>query len=193
MSLVKRRNSNIWMYDFWHKGKRYQGSTGKSNRSDALVVESQEKEKVGKDGAHGRKINHDAPDPGVYFLRSPHTHYVKIGCSSNMERRIASYRTVHSEKLEILAKIPCVRFEDAEKEIHAFLKRFRVKGEWYKIDHYEVEAAIGYWVTGHAVFADVRTITKKLKELESAPAGDYCLAHRMVGPCAECEGREVSS
>ncbi|AHE52590.1 tyrosine-type recombinase/integrase [Sphingomonas sanxanigenens] len=46
MSVYRSKNSPYWQYDFVIKGRRFYGSTGKAKKSEALIVEAQERAKA---------------------------------------------------------------------------------------------------------------------------------------------------
>src|ERR1043166_2790533 len=116
MAIYKR--GNVWYYHFQKNGKRYQASTGTSDRIKAAQIEIQAKEGVGKE--HRLPRNGDISDPGVYFLQSPSTNVVKVGCSGNVTKRLANYETQNPESLILLARFPVTDYRKAEAVIHDF-------------------------------------------------------------------------
>jgi len=158
MSLFNRNGT--FHYDFIHKGKRYQGSTGEDDRARALIVEDEAKRNLGK---NPRWVRSESAEPGIYFLQSPSTKLVKVGCSGNLGKRIKDYDTHSAESLYLLAKIPAVDYREAEKEMHEFLKQFHVRGEWYRISSRHIEAAVGYWMMGHKAFGGNKKIMGQIE------------------------------
>jgi len=170
MALTKR--GAIWWFSFQHNGKRYQGSTSKEDRAEAEIVQDEAKKSVGKGLRPYRRK--EMQEPGVYCLLSRATGLVKVGCSGNMSFRIEQYVTANPEKLQLLAKIPAIDYLEAEKTFHEFLYPFIVRGEWYRITNAHVEAAIGYWITGHRIFGNPYKFAQRvedIQDLDSLPEG----------------------
>jgi len=46
MTVFKHPNGNVWRYDFWHKRRRYTGTTDQLTRDDAKLVEAQIKTRL---------------------------------------------------------------------------------------------------------------------------------------------------
>jgi len=63
----------------------------------------------------------------VYFIESE-SGLVKIGKSSNPEKRLKALQVANSEKLKIIKIIN----KNAEKKIQSYFKSERVNGEWFK-------------------------------------------------------------
>lgn len=161
MALYKR--GHYWWYDFQHKGKRYQANTNQTDRLLAEASQEQAKSEVGQN----LRMRRETADPGVYFLLSQATSFVKVGCSGNVSERIGQYETTNPEKLTLIAKLPIVEYHKAEKVIHEFLRPFHVRGEWYEITPRHVEAAILFWATGHPMFEHRKTVrVRKVQPLD---------------------------
>lgn len=64
--------------------------------------------------------------------------YIKIGHSSNPKGRLAQMQTGHPQKMELLwtASAGQVKAlaEKAEKQLHRYCKKYRVRGEWFHRD-----------------------------------------------------------
>lgn len=65
----------------------------------------------------------------VYFIQGTLTRLIKIGYTTNVEKRVKSLE--HSEELEILHVIPNVT-RKKEKELHEKFKHLRKRNEWFK-------------------------------------------------------------
>lgn len=92
-------------------------------------------------GGSGRRAGRREPPLGrawskhksqVYFLRQIGTDRIKIGYSCNMNGRISALNTSMPEKLELLATVSGAR--DAEARLHKRFARYRIKGEWYRLE-----------------------------------------------------------
>jgi integrase len=62
MTLVKR--GNIFAYDFWYRGRRYQASTEQTNRADAQLVEDAVKQRLRRE-THGLISAHPEDAPAI--------------------------------------------------------------------------------------------------------------------------------
>jgi T5orf172 domain len=94
------------------------------------------------------------PVPGrhLYIIQSDRTGAVKIGRSSDPEKRLLSLQTGSPHKLRLLAS-----FEgrgDEEKALHRLVRKFRYrveKGEWF---HYDCLPELPDWVYEKLPFED---------------------------------------
>jgi uncharacterized protein YozE (UPF0346 family) len=67
----------------------------------------------------------------VYFLKSPHSHEIKIGFTSGeVSKRLSSLQTSHPYQLELLTTIP--GNTDLERSLHQQFEQYRLRGEWFK-------------------------------------------------------------
>lgn len=67
----------------------------------------------------------------VYFIRSGHTHAIKIGFTAGrVEDRLKSLQTAHPYKLEVVGKSRGTR--DYEKSLHSRFSSLRLEGEWFE-------------------------------------------------------------
>jgi hypothetical protein len=74
----------------------------------------------------------DTHKPQVYFLRRDGTDEVKIGYSTQVNFRMANLRGANGGKLTLLATVSGGR--DAESRLHKRFSRYRIQGEWYRLD-----------------------------------------------------------
>jgi len=68
----------------------------------------------------------------VYFLRHGDTDRVKIGYSCRINGRISNLRSSNPDKLTLLATVSGAR--DAEARLHKRFARYRISGEWYRLE-----------------------------------------------------------
>lgn len=68
----------------------------------------------------------------LYAVQAASDGHVKIGRAANVEERIASLQTAHSEPLKLLAVAS--GFGCLESQIHSLISPFRVRGEWFDIN-----------------------------------------------------------
>jgi hypothetical protein len=68
----------------------------------------------------------------VYAIRAGKTAFVKIGDSRDPRRRRKQLQTSHYRRLILLGVFP-ERY-GTERDVHAMLSAYHVRGEWYRID-----------------------------------------------------------
>lgn len=71
-------------------------------------------------------------DSYVYFVEAKNLGLVKIGFSKDPSKRLKDLQTGSPDELEGLFTFPGTK--QKEKELHRKLHRFRVRGEWFKLD-----------------------------------------------------------
>lgn len=69
---------------------------------------------------------------GYVYAIGNETGAVKIGFSLNPKSRLPFLRTGHPGKLTLLGFVPAFRSQEAE--IHALLSRWRITGEWFRLE-----------------------------------------------------------
>lgn len=79
----------------------------------------------------GRNPNVRAGAPVVYFVEAKRLGVVKIGRTTEMERRLSRLQVASPVELELLLTIPGGRTE--EKALHEKHAGDRVRGEWFRI------------------------------------------------------------
>ena len=67
----------------------------------------------------------------IYFYHLPKQNLVKIGCSSNVNKRLNQLSTGCTEQGVVLRVIEGFGFK-AEKWLHEHFKALKVKGEWFR-------------------------------------------------------------
>lgn len=94
----------------------------------------------------------------IYFIRAKK--FLKIGYSKDPIKRISELQTGNPVKLKLIGVLPGTY--ETEKMIHRVLSKFRVEGEWFKVQG-KVESLV------HA-FSDKNNIhqIKDFKSLERA-------------------------
>lgn len=55
MAIFKRDGSKFWQYEFEYKGKRYRGSTERTNKTDAVLVEAERRKEAREEGASNKR------------------------------------------------------------------------------------------------------------------------------------------
>jgi predicted GIY-YIG superfamily endonuclease len=71
----------------------------------------------------------------VYFLQAGKDGPIKIGATSELERRLKQMQTGNHLELNYIACIPCDNKGEAlklEADFHRFFLRQRIRGEWFK-------------------------------------------------------------
>jgi len=72
------------------------------------------------------------PKPGfVYFIKGGN--FVKVGCSTNPKKRLVAHQTSNPHELELLCSVERGDMFELEEEIQLELRKFKVRGEWYKL------------------------------------------------------------
>jgi|SRR5690349_23447382 len=82
------------------------------------------------------KIDREHIQPGVYVIQADEDGPVKIGVSSNPERRLAQLQTGNPARLVLVAVFLCTTWLIArtlEAAVHLALAPFRLAGEWFRV------------------------------------------------------------
>lgn len=66
----------------------------------------------------------------VYFITARASATVKVGYSTNVRKRLIDLQTSASVKLRM--EFSCAGDRELERALHAFLKPYRVSGEWFR-------------------------------------------------------------
>ena len=66
----------------------------------------------------------------IYAIEAEGREYIKIGFSTNVERRLAALQTGTPDELRLIAHWPGTLAE--ERQIHLKLKEWRIVREWFK-------------------------------------------------------------
>lgn len=82
-----------------------------------------------------RRAPEPEPSPGrkgyIYFAVTEDGKFVKIGFATNMYSRLHSLRTGNHQKVSIHESF--ASYQAAEGLLHKHFKKFRVRGEWFKM------------------------------------------------------------
>jgi hypothetical protein len=68
----------------------------------------------------------------VYFIRADEHGPIKIGHSTNVEKRLEQLQTGSSHPLRLLAKFKHDRAKEIEKSLHSAFADLRLEGEWFE-------------------------------------------------------------
>lgn len=69
----------------------------------------------------------------VYLLRDSNTGLVKIGRTTDINKRLSSLQTGHPSHLQLLHTIDCADYILEEAFLHSILRYFRTRGEWFRL------------------------------------------------------------
>ena len=78
----------------------------------------------------------------LYFIQSKPNGSVKIGTSSNVNRRLNTLQTSSPLKLVLLDSIKLKNANEVETQLHYDLREKRLIGEWFDISEKEVQQII---------------------------------------------------
>jgi len=76
----------------------------------------------------------------IYFIQEKLLGHIKIGRSSNLEKRLQIFATDLPFEIELVHYIKSYNYEKIELEFHKHFKRQRVNGEWFKLSDAEIFA-----------------------------------------------------
>lgn len=68
----------------------------------------------------------------VYFILAEHSKHVKIGVTTDPQRRLEELQTGHHERLRLVSTVPGGPSE--EKSYHRRFSKYRAHGEWFKVN-----------------------------------------------------------
>jgi len=67
----------------------------------------------------------------IYFIQAGEKGPIKVGYAVSPEGRLHTLQIGNHEKLYLLLTLPSDK--EMEKKIHSDLKKFKIKGEWFKV------------------------------------------------------------
>jgi len=70
----------------------------------------------------------------VYFLRAPLANLVKIGRSTDIEKRMKTIQTNNGEHLELMKVVAPLEPAVYEKRLHRRFRAYRQRGEWFRLE-----------------------------------------------------------
>jgi len=76
----------------------------------------------------------------IYFVKPQGSSVVKIGFSTDPDKRLRSLQLMNHTPLKIVAKIKATQRD--EQWLHQELKAYRVRGEWFRLSSFEVFRAV---------------------------------------------------
>ena len=81
----------------------------------------------------GRSLAFTTTRPAFLYVIVDDRGECKVGFSGNVERRCRDLQGARARKLTIYAREPvdCMYPTEAEAAAHAYLKRYRLRGEWF--------------------------------------------------------------
>lgn len=85
--------------------------------------------------ARKKKTHHAS----VYLVELNGTRYYKIGCSTNVSRRMKEFSCLFPEKADLICSITTDDMYTLESELHERFKDKRTNGEWFLLDDEDVE------------------------------------------------------
>jgi len=68
------------------------------------------------------------------------TDYHKIGIAENPEKRLTTLQSGSPHKLELVTTISTKNAEDLERELHMLFKEQKFSGEWFNLNHNQVNS-----------------------------------------------------
>lgn len=104
----------------------------------------------------------------IYFVQGELGGPIKIGFTTNFDRRITILQNAYPDKLVLLAIMPGTK--ETEEAIHIELQKYRLRGEWFE-SHEKVLAKIatiggGFEIERKGVYKKTCAILK-LKEIDA--------------------------
>ncbi|MFS0688961.1 GIY-YIG nuclease family protein [Sporosarcina sp. 179-K 8C2 HS] len=82
----------------------------------------------------------------IYFIREAQTGLVKIGRSTDVERRVQSLQISTPFDLEVVFKFYSDDYYLLETNCHNFFKSKKVRGEWYRLSEKDIECIKLYYL-----------------------------------------------
>lgn len=101
---------------------------------------------------------------------------IKIGVSSNIDKRVSDLQTGNPHPLKVMAAIECRDKKDAyklENLIHRKLTRYRMKGEWFRGCYINFKEIFGSYSNSTGIHHELMPVKKlnckdsKIKNLEA--------------------------
>ncbi len=88
---------------------------------------------------------------------------IKIGVSSNVDKRVAELQTGNPYPLKVLASITCRSKSDAyglENFIHKKLRKHRMKGEWFKQGNIDFDNLFSHYHKTTGIIHELNPVSK---------------------------------
>lgn len=130
----------------------------------------------------------------VYFVRLGAAGPIKIGISTNWQRRVAALQTAHPDRLNVVLVIETETAASLERVLHDQFRAFRRVGEWFDPD----ASLLSFIECLRAAGADARTPRRQSAWLEPILADartereanrqvDRARAQRRMQCCPSCD------
>ncbi len=74
----------------------------------------------------------------VYLIRADNELY-KIGCTTNVDRRLAALRAQSPCEIKLVCTIEAQDRYEAEHNLHHVFHKKRIRGEWFELDEADIE------------------------------------------------------
>lgn len=136
MSVFLRPGSPAYSYDFRHGKQRYSGSTGTTDRTEALLFEAAVRDAAVGPSTLARAIlknakrrvpNRKSATGYIYVIKSGY--FVKVGHSNNPRERLETIATASPETCELIF---CLRGSvTLERQLHREFAASHYRGEWF--------------------------------------------------------------
>jgi hypothetical protein len=94
------------------------------------------------DNPNPKDVHTNRPNQIVYFIREVGTELVKVGKSTNPERRLKTLQIGTPHKLELVHTVNSIKYN--ESWFHDILSEFHISGEWYQLDDLTMNEMINY-------------------------------------------------
>jgi len=94
--------------------------------------------------ARGRMLNKSI-SASIYLIEDTETGALKIGISSDVNRRLAQLESRTGHKLFLKATVESFNAQDDEWMLHSHFRERRIEGEWFDLDESEVEEVYDYF------------------------------------------------
>lgn len=88
------------------------------------------------------QLNALRPVGSVYVLVNESRTAIKIGWSSDIEKRIETLNAATWERLVCVAH--CLAHRNIETRLHRWASRYRIRGEWYRFSESLLDAVVSF-------------------------------------------------
>lgn len=114
-------------------------------------------------------------DGYVYFVKNGEkSKHVKIGCTSDILKRLTSFKTVFHNGVYLIGFIKTKNYLNLEREIHLEFEEKRSSGEFFKLNHidlsvlntlYDIDFKMDYFKLGHPKDMINKTFVSSTKDM----------------------------
>jgi|19_taG_2_1085344.scaffolds.fasta_scaffold170792_1 hypothetical protein len=99
----------------------------------------------------------------IYIIKANSVNYYKIGSAMNVEHRLKTLQIGNPSKLRIIYASPICR-RGIEGEVHRNLKKYKHRGEWYKLNKEDLSFAINTIKENCMSYHKVKLLQIKLRQ-----------------------------